>query len=41
MSDTCLDYGEINEFYAEYVADVKEVDGGLQVASILKNCPDL
>ena len=29
-----LDYGEINEFYAEYVADVKEADGGLEVASI-------
>ena len=29
-----LDYGEINEFYAEYVADAKEADGGLEVASI-------
>jgi len=29
-----LDYGEINEFYAEYVADVKDADGGLEVASI-------
>ena len=27
-----LDYGGINEFYAEYVADVKDADGGLEVA---------
>ena len=32
-SDTS-DYGEINEFYAEYVADAKEADGGLEVALI-------